>query len=169
MFWKSLSFVIWERVKMILMSTYNIGFQRELIDKFYHRSLLSVALGCCYVCCTIHFQVRKICKEKTEKEKVLSLKEDEIKKLDGKLHSAVSEKSSLQAKVASLEKDFKELRKSNEILKSKVRQWFLARQAKGQKAYVMTLCPLCSHPCIYFYFKHLFLNNRMDFNKTSQK
>lgn len=58
--------------------------------------------------------------ERTEKDKLLSSKEEELKKLDGRLHNAQTDKNSLHAKLAAAEKELKEIKKANELLKNKV-------------------------------------------------
>lgn len=43
-----------------------------------------------------------------------------MKKLDGRLYNAQTDKNSLHAKLAAAEKELKEIKKANEILKNKV-------------------------------------------------
>ena len=59
-------------------------------------------------------------KERTDKDKLFSNKDEELKKLEGRLHNANSDKSSLQARLAAAEKDLQATKKSNELLKNKV-------------------------------------------------
>lgn len=59
-------------------------------------------------------------KERADKDKLFSNKDEELKKLEGRLHHANSDKSSLQAKLAAAEKDLQATKKSNELLKNKV-------------------------------------------------
>ncbi|KAK3100424.1 hypothetical protein FSP39_019743 [Pinctada imbricata] len=65
-------------------------------------------------------EIKKLLLERTDQGKQISQKEDDIVKLEGRLHTAQTDKSSLIAKVASLEKEQKEIKKSNEHLKNKV-------------------------------------------------
>ena len=60
-------------------------------------------------------------KERVDQDKLLSNKDEEVKKLEGRLHNANSDKCSLQAKLATAEKDLQINKKSNELLKTKVR------------------------------------------------
>ena len=59
-------------------------------------------------------------KERADQDKLLSNKDDEVKKLEGRLLHANSDKSSLQAKMAAAEKELQAMKKSNELLKNKV-------------------------------------------------
>ncbi|WAQ99568.1 ZBED1-like protein [Mya arenaria] len=65
-------------------------------------------------------EIRKLVKERTDREKLLSQKEEELRKLDGRLHNATLERSSLQARIAGAEKELKEAKKSNDLLKNRV-------------------------------------------------
>lgn len=58
--------------------------------------------------------------ERTDLDKRLRGKEDEVLRLDGRLQQAQKDRSSLAAKTASLEKQLMDLEKSNNHLKSKV-------------------------------------------------
>ena len=60
--------------------------------------------------------------ERTNQDKQLCQREDEITKLEGRLNNAQTDRSSLMAKVASLEKAIKDANKSNDLLKTKVQE-----------------------------------------------
>ncbi|XP_013391271.1 hyaluronan mediated motility receptor [Lingula anatina] len=65
-------------------------------------------------------EIKKLLKERATQDKTLANKEEEITRLDGKLQAAYKDRSGLQAQVAVLEKELKEVNKGNEILKAKV-------------------------------------------------
>ena len=66
------------------------------------------------------FQIKRLLKERADQDKLLSNKDEEARKLEGRLHNANSDKSSLQAKLAAAEKELQAMKKSNELLKNKV-------------------------------------------------
>lgn len=68
----------------------------------------------------ILFQIRVLLQEKTNQDKQLYQREEEITKLEGRLNNAQTDRSSLIAKVASLEKTIKDVSKGNDLLKTKV-------------------------------------------------
>ena len=70
------------------------------------------------------FQIKRLLKERADQDKLFSNKDEELKKLEGRLHNATSEKSSLQAKLAAAEKELQAAKKSNELLKHKVEDSF---------------------------------------------
>ena len=70
------------------------------------------------------FQIKRLLKERADQDKLFSNKDEEVKKLEGRLHNATSEKSSLQAKLAAAEKELQAAKKSNELLKHKVEDSF---------------------------------------------
>ncbi len=59
-------------------------------------------------------------REHSDIEKRLGNKVEDVKKLDGRLQHLQKDKSALQAKVASLDKQMMDLDKSNSLLKNKV-------------------------------------------------
>ncbi|XP_078327011.1 uncharacterized protein LOC111125101 isoform X1 [Crassostrea virginica] len=65
-------------------------------------------------------EIRVLLQERTNQDKQLCQREDEITKLEGRLNNAQTDRSSLMAKVASLEKAIKDANKSNDLLKTKV-------------------------------------------------
>lgn len=65
-------------------------------------------------------QVRQSSRERADLDKRLHHKEEEFVKLDGRLQSALKEKTSLCASVGTLEKELLAVKKSNEHLKTKV-------------------------------------------------
>lgn len=67
-------------------------------------------------------QIRVLLQERTNQDKQLCQREDEITKLEGRLNNAQTDRSSLMAKVASLEKAIKDANKSNDLLKTKVQE-----------------------------------------------
>ncbi|XP_069510384.1 hyaluronan mediated motility receptor isoform X2 [Ambystoma mexicanum] len=64
-------------------------------------------------------EIRSLVKERGEQDKRLLDLEDEFKKTEAKLTSAIREKSSLSAIIASLERQLADLHKANELMKSK--------------------------------------------------
>lgn len=68
----------------------------------------------------ILFQIRVLLQERTNQDKQLYQREEEITKLEGRLNNAQTDRSSLIAKVASLEKTIKDVSKGNDLLKTKV-------------------------------------------------
>ncbi|XP_062621731.1 hyaluronan mediated motility receptor-like isoform X3 [Saccostrea cucullata] len=65
-------------------------------------------------------EIRMLLQERTNRDKVLSHREEEITKLEGRLANAQTDRSSLIAKVATLEKSMKDANKSNDLLKNKI-------------------------------------------------
>jgi len=70
--------------------------------------------------CVLCGQIRRLVSERTEKERQLSAREEELRRLEGRLHNATTEKNSLQARLAGVEKELKETHKANDLLKNKV-------------------------------------------------
>ena len=70
--------------------------------------------------CVLCGQIRRLVSERTEKERQLSTREEELRRLEGRLHNATTEKNSLQARLAGVEKELKETHKANDLLKNKV-------------------------------------------------
>ncbi|XP_063301352.1 hyaluronan mediated motility receptor isoform X2 [Pelobates fuscus] len=64
-------------------------------------------------------EIRSLLKERAEQDKKLLALEEEFKKTEVKLVTAVREKSSLSANIASLERQIADLKKANELLKTK--------------------------------------------------
>ncbi|KAJ7316254.1 hypothetical protein JRQ81_002416 [Phrynocephalus forsythii] len=64
-------------------------------------------------------EIRVLIGERTQKDKRLQALEDDLAKAESKLGALLREKTSLLATVASLEKQLLELRRSNELLKTK--------------------------------------------------
>ena len=69
-----------------------------------------------------HFspKVATLSRERSDLDKRLMAKEDDVKRLDGRLLQIQKDKTTLQAKVASLDKQLLDLQKSNDLLKNKV-------------------------------------------------
>ncbi|CAG2257973.1 CD168 [Mytilus edulis] len=65
-------------------------------------------------------EIKRLVQERNNLDKQLTHREDDIVKLEGRLQTAHTDKISLQAKIASLEKELKELKKSNEVLRNKM-------------------------------------------------
>lgn len=65
-------------------------------------------------------QIRRLLQERSNLLKQMTTKDEEKKKVNSRLQVALRERSSFQASVASFEKENKELRRVNEILKVKV-------------------------------------------------
>ncbi|XP_044136980.1 hyaluronan mediated motility receptor-like [Bufo gargarizans] len=64
-------------------------------------------------------EIRSLLKERADQGKKLQLLEEEFKKTEQKLVTAVREKTSLTASIASLERQMADLNKANELLKTK--------------------------------------------------
>ncbi|XP_077122216.1 hyaluronan mediated motility receptor [Ranitomeya variabilis] len=64
-------------------------------------------------------EIRALLKERAEQDKRLQLLEEELKKTELKLVSALREKTSLAASIASLERQIADLNKANDLLKTK--------------------------------------------------
>ncbi|KAK3602316.1 hypothetical protein CHS0354_007108, partial [Potamilus streckersoni] len=64
-------------------------------------------------------EVKRLLKEKIQVEKSFHLKEEDMKKLEGRFHNAQTDRCALQARLAALDKELKEAQKSNDVLKSK--------------------------------------------------
>ena len=60
-------------------------------------------------------------KENVHQVKEINAKDEEIKKLSNRLQILHKDKLALEATVASLEKEIKDLQRSNEFLKNKVK------------------------------------------------
>ncbi len=73
-----------------------------------------------YICTSLHLQIKQLLKEKTELEKKFTSKGQNVVQLEGRLQLAEKDKSTLQAKVAALDKEVGSLKKSNDMLKVKV-------------------------------------------------
>ena len=73
-----------------------------------------------YMYCVAFLQIKQLLKEKTELEKKFSSKGQNVVQLEGRLQQAQKDKSTLQAKVAALDKEVGSLKKSNDMLKVKV-------------------------------------------------
>ena len=86
----------------------------------------------------ILFQIKRLLKERVDQDKLLSNKDEEVKKLEGRLHNANSDKCSLQAKLATAEKDLQINKKSNELLKTKVRQSMYEGQSKISESWLIS-------------------------------
>ncbi|KAH3838894.1 hyaluronan mediated motility receptor-like isoform X2 [Dreissena polymorpha] len=65
-------------------------------------------------------EIRRLLTERSDKERQLSLKEDSLRKLEGRLHNTQLEKTALQARIVSAEKELNEAKKATELLKTKV-------------------------------------------------
>ncbi|XP_067664127.1 hyaluronan mediated motility receptor-like [Haliotis asinina] len=78
-------------------------------------------------------EMRKLLQDKTDLNKQLGIKEEDMKKLEGRLQHAQSDRTSLMAKVATLEKDIKDVNKSNSVLKNKVTVAEGASKKKDEK------------------------------------
>lgn len=68
----------------------------------------------------VAFQIRSLVQERGEQDRRLQALEEELKKVEAKLLSAVREKTGLSSNVTSLERQRAELKKVNEFLKNKV-------------------------------------------------
>ncbi|XP_073429919.1 hyaluronan mediated motility receptor isoform X2 [Dendrobates tinctorius] len=78
-------------------------------------------------------EIRALLKERAEQDKRLQLLEEELKKTELKLVTAVREKSSLAASIASLERQTADLNKANDLLKTKFSD-------DGSKRKITSLC-----------------------------
>ena len=65
-------------------------------------------------------EVKKLFQDNLHQTRILAHRDEDIKKLESRLQNALSDSSSMLAKVASLEKDIKDLHKSNDVLKNKL-------------------------------------------------
>ncbi|XP_075712424.1 hyaluronan mediated motility receptor [Rhinoderma darwinii] len=68
---------------------------------------------------TLEKEIRALLKERAEQDKKLQLLEEDFKKTELKLVSAVRERTSLTAGIASMERQISDLYKANELLKTK--------------------------------------------------
>ena len=72
------------------------------------------------LCKLILIQIRRLLQDRSNLDKELIRTQQELTKVEGKLQNVVREKSTLATQVASLEKDLIDIKKSKEVLKTKV-------------------------------------------------
>ena len=72
------------------------------------------------LCKFILIQIRRLLQDRSNLDKELIRTQQELTKVEGKLQNVVREKSALATQVASLEKDLMDIKKSKEVLKTKV-------------------------------------------------
>lgn len=65
-------------------------------------------------------QIRLLVHERNELHRRAVLKEEELQKVDSRLQQALKDRTSMMAELAAMEKELADLRKGNEILKTKV-------------------------------------------------
>ncbi|XP_077984603.1 uncharacterized protein LOC144439206 [Glandiceps talaboti] len=65
-------------------------------------------------------EMRRLMQQRSEQDRKLFATEQDLQKTEGKLQAALRERDSLQAHVATLEREIKDIQKSNDVLKKKV-------------------------------------------------
>ncbi len=77
---------------------------------------------CITVCTSIFLlaQIKRLLRERTDLDKRLQQRDEEVSRLEGRLQQAVKDRTSLQANLASAEKEVKDTKKANDLLKQKV-------------------------------------------------
>ncbi|XP_066447170.1 hyaluronan mediated motility receptor isoform X3 [Eleutherodactylus coqui] len=116
------------RKQSFVSSTPNLRQKPERDMEFIHEMKKQKAL---------EKQIRVLLKERAEQDKKLQLLEEDFKRTELKLVTAVREKTSLAASIASLERQMADLNKANDLLKTKFSDDGLKRKINSLCAELM--------------------------------